>query len=88
MKSVRDSVGARSGSVCLLGGPLNSYSTLGRIDVCRTITGLRQWRFCLTTIGGNTAAEKCVRNTSTDEPHEKFKKKGNGREKRKCVLIY
>lgn len=60
-------------SVCLLGGPSNSYST----HVCETITGLRQWRFCLTTIGGNTAAEKCVSNSSRDEPQEKIENKGN-----------
>lgn len=63
--------------VCLLGGPLNSYSTAGYFNVCRTITGLRQWRFSLTTIGGNTAAKKCVRNSPTDEPHERLEKKGN-----------
>lgn len=69
--------------VCLLGGPWNSFSTLGCMCVCRTITGLRQWRFCGTTIGGNAAAKKCVRSSPADEPHEKceWKKRklqGNG----------
>lgn len=69
--------------VCLLGGPWNSFSTLGCMYVCRTITGLRQWRFCGTTIGGNAAAKKCVRSSPADEPHEKseWKKRklqGNG----------
>lgn len=56
--------------VCFWAVPLNSYSTFVHYDVCRTTTGLRQWRFSVTTIGGNAAAEKCVQKTSTDEPVE------------------
>ena len=67
LKLHRNSAGVQSVSVCLLGGPWNSYSTFSCIYVCRTITGLRQWRFCLTTIGGNTAAEKCAHRWATWE---------------------
>ena len=68
--------------LCLfIGWSLKFLQYLSCIFVCPTITGLRQWRLCLTTIGGNTAAEQCVRSSAADEPHENPDNKGNAEEK-------